>query len=250
MSGIRHEPFARTHSQHRARGETIDRHRHDTHQLVYVSSGLVTIRTERGSYLAAPDRAMWIPAGIWHEHRFYGDTLFHSVGFPVNDALVSADQPTVLTVGRLFREVVVAYAEEGLVPAVGDHLRLVLRDALRAAEIQPQPLPDAKDPRLAAACDTVLGDLANPYRLSVLASTSGASERTLSRLFRTEFGTTYPQWRTRARVFRAMIDLAEGVSVTQTATQCGWATTSAFIATFTQVMGQTPGSYRSATMRA
>ena len=55
---------------------------------------------------------------------------------------------------------------------------------------------------------------------------------------------TYPQWRTGVRVFHAMVLLAEGASVVETGRQCGWATTSAFIDTFSRTMGQTPGTYR------
>jgi AraC-like DNA-binding protein len=41
-----------------------------------------------------------------------------------------------------------------------------------------------------------------------------------------------------------MVLLAEGVTVTETAHRCGWATASAFIDTFTRTMGQTPGAYQ------
>jgi AraC-like DNA-binding protein len=54
---------------------------------------------------------------------------------------------------------------------------------------------------------------------------------------------TYPQWRTQTRVLHALIHLAEGASVTETARRCGFATASAFIDTFTRTMGQTPGQY-------
>lgn len=76
------------------------------------------------------------------------------------------------------------------------------------------------------------------------------SERTLSRLFRGEFGMTYPQWRSRARIFAAMIMLADGASVTDTGHACGWATTSAFVHAFAATMGTTPGAHRSATRSA
>jgi AraC-like DNA-binding protein len=99
---------------------------------------------------------------------------------------------------------------------------------------------------LADACQVVVSDLRQPRTVTWLARHVGTSERTLTRLFRTEFGMTYPQWRTGTRVFHAMIKLAEGATVTQTAHRCGWATTSAFIDTFTRTMGQTPGAYRSA----
>ncbi|MFJ2562651.1 helix-turn-helix domain-containing protein [Streptomyces sp. NPDC094154] len=55
---------------------------------------------------------------------------------------------------------------------------------------------------------------------------------------------TYPQWRTRTRLFNAMVLLAEGATVTDTAHACGWASTSAFVGIFTQAMGTTPGAYR------
>ncbi len=63
----------------------------------------------------------------------------------------------------------------------------------------------------------------------------GTSERTLARLFRTELGVTYPQWRALVRVLHAMALLSAGSSVTQTSHRCGWATPSAFIDTFTRI---------------
>lgn len=67
-----------------------------------------------------------------------------------------------------------------------------------------------------------------------------ASERTLSRLYRDGLGMTFPQWRTSVRIFTAMVMLAEGATVTDTAHACGWATTSAFVHTFAHAVGITP----------
>ncbi len=47
-----------------------------------------------------------------------------------------------------------------------------------------------------------------------------------------------------------MIELADGATVTETAHACGWATTSAFVDTFTRTMGQIPGAYRSGSARS
>ncbi|MFC7659353.1 helix-turn-helix domain-containing protein [Pseudonocardia benzenivorans] len=116
----------------------------------------------------------------------------------------------------------------------------MLGDRLRRASVQPLRLPTARDPRLADACRIVEDDLRTPRSLAELARAVGAGERTLTRLYRTEFGMTYPQWRTRVRVFHAMIRLAEGATVTETAHLCGWATTSAFVDTFARTMGHTP----------
>jgi AraC-like DNA-binding protein len=243
VSEIRHTTFAPTASSLRAAGDRIDRHRHDEHQLVYVSTGVIAVSTAAGRWVASAERAVWLPAGTWHEHRFYGASAFHSVGFGVDSAPLADRDPTVIAVSPLLRELLVACTDETLPPGEVRRTRAVLRDQLRRARQEPIMLPAATDPRLAAACDRVAADLGVVRPLAALAAEVGAGERTLSRLFREEFGMTYPQWRTRLRVFEAMILLAGGTPVTETAHRCGWATTSAFIDTFRRMMGRTPGSY-------
>jgi AraC-like DNA-binding protein len=243
MSDIRHQPEVPTQALAYAAGDVIGRHRHDEHQLIYVSAGVIAITTEHGSWVAAPDRAVWIPAGIWHEHRFYGHTSFHSVGFISSAAPLPIGAPTVVAAGGLIRELMIACTEPGLRPAEERRIRAVLVDRLGRVEVQPLSLPRAQDPRLARACQLVADDLSQPRPISWLARAAGTSDRTLTRLFRTEFGMTYPQWRTQTRVLHALIHLAEGAPVTGTARRCGFATASAFIDTFTRTMGQTPGQY-------
>lgn len=224
----------------------IDRHRHDGHQLVYVSTGVLAIQTEHGSWVASHERAVWVPAGLWHQHRFYESSRFHTIGFPVGKVPVLGDSPAVIAVNGLLRELIIACTDTGLTDAEARRIRAVLRDRLHRATEAPLTLPTPRDPRLVDACHLVERDMSDSRTLSWLAQAVNVSERTLTRLFRAEFGTTYPQWRTSVRIFHAMIHLAQGASVTETARKCGWATTSAFIDTFARTMGQTPGHYRSA----
>ncbi|MER5944897.1 helix-turn-helix transcriptional regulator [Streptomyces sp. NPDC001904] len=246
MSQIRHTAVAPTSTQSRGGGDTIDRHRHDDHQLIYVSAGVLAITTEHGSWIAGDDRAVWIPANTWHEHRFYGQSRFHTVGFPARDRppLPYTERPTVIAVDALVRELLIVRSGAALPPAEIRHIDAVLRDRLRRVTAEPVALPAARDRRLADACALVEGDLRTPRTLARLAAHVHTGERTLSRLFREEFGMTYPQWRTRARLFTAMVMLAEGAGVTDTAHACGWATASAFVHTFAQAVGSTPGAYR------
>ena len=208
---------------------------------------MLAVSTERGAWVASADRAVWIPAEVWHEHRAYGDTHVHTFAFPTADPPLPPGEPTVIAVRPLVRELLVACTEPDLPAAESSRIRAVLHDRLRRASVQPLTLPSGRDPRLAGACDLVTSDLSTPRTTAWLARRAGTSERTLARLFRTEFGMTYPQWRTNTRVFHAMVQLAEGATVTQTAHRCGWATTSAFVDTFTRTMGQTPGAYRAGT---
>ena len=78
---------------------------------------------------------------------------------------------------------------------------------------------------------------------------TGSSERTLSRLFSSELSMSFHQWRTLLRVQRALIELCTGASVTATAMRLGWANPTSFIEAFTDLVGQTPGRYRSMTAR-
>ncbi len=245
MSLIRHLPVAPTQTAFHAGGDVIEPHCHDDHQLIYVSAGVLAITTGHGSWVASSDRALWVPAGTWHQHRFHGHSEFHTIGFPVaGPSLLPTGSPTVIAVDALLRELLIALTGDALGPAEGRRVRAVIRDRLHRAAVQPVTLPAPRDPRLADACRVTEADLRQPRTLAWLARRVSTSERTLSRLFRAEFGMTYPQWRTRARIFAAMIMLADGATVTDTAHACGWATASAFVHTFAQAMGSTPGTHR------
>ncbi|GHA08946.1 putative transcriptional regulator, AraC family protein [Streptomyces tauricus] len=236
------EPRDSTHA-HLA-GEVIGRHQHGYHQLLYVSAGVLAVQTGEASWVASSARAMWIPAGTWHQHRVHGHSSVHTLGFPLHDVLLDSGTPVVVAVDALVRELIIACSEPSLPLPEANRLRAVLRDRLRRALIEPLTLPVPGNPLLRQACALVADDLQHPRTAVWLAKRIGVSERTLARLFRTELGMTYPQWRTNVRVFHAMVLLAEGANVSETGRRCGWATTSAFIDTFNRTMGQTPGAYR------
>jgi len=246
MSENSHRPVAPTQVELHPAGDVIDRHRHDDHQMIYVSSGVLAVRTEHGTWIASPDRAAWIPAGTWHEHHVYGASSVHVIGFPVHDAPLADTAPTVIAADGLLRELLVACTDADLTAEEADRIRAVLKDRLPRARVQPLVVPTPRDPRLIQACELVIDDLTQARSLPWLARNAGVSNRTLTRLFRTEFGMTYPQWRTNLRVLHAMVQLAEGATVTEAAHRCGWATSSAFIDSFARTMGQTPGAYRAA----
>ncbi len=76
-----------------------------------------------------------------------------------------------------------------------------------------------------------------------LGAATGVGERTLSRLFRREFGTTFPQWRTQSRLHHALRLLAEDTPVTTVAHRRGWSSAGAFIDVFRRSFGHTPGTH-------
>jgi AraC-like DNA-binding protein len=244
MPDTRHTPKAPTHARSLAAGEHIDAHRHDDHQIVYAGSGVLAVTTDAGTWFAPGNRAIWVPAGAVHAHRAGGHIDLHLVGLPADDNPLGLDAPTVLAVGPLLRELIVAYTRAPDDDSPERHrLLAVLRDQLRASPQQPLHLPTATDPRLAAVCAVLHADPADPRTLAALGTATGASERTLSRLFRSEFGMTFPQWRTQSRLYHALRMLADGAPVTTVAHRCGWSSTSAFIEVFRRSFGHTPGTH-------
>jgi transcriptional regulator GlxA family with amidase domain len=121
----------------------------------------------------------------------------------------------------------------------------VIVDELADAAEMSLHLPEPRDDRLRAATDLLHEDPARTTTLAELGRMVGAGERTLSRLFHTELSMSFHRWRTILRIHHALAHLTDGMSVTETAVACGWSNPSSFIDAFTEVVGQTPGSYQS-----
>lgn len=235
----------RRHLEHR---ERIDWHDHAEHQLVYPSSGVLHVRTDRGAWVVPPRRAVWLPAGIPHSHRAHGRTQMLTLAFPADVNPLTVIEPTVVAVGQLLREAIIALARDR---ALGpddraDLHRVVLRRLTPTPALQ-HHLPAPADPRLRDVAAILTDDPANGRSLAELGRAAGASERTLSRLFRRDTGMTFPQWRAQLRLQQATLLLASGATVTAAATASGYGNTSAFIAAFRDAFGLTPAAYRQQT---
>jgi AraC-like DNA-binding protein len=224
------------HLRHR---ERIDWHDHTEQQLVYPSSGLLIVSTSGGSWVVPPQRAVWLPAAVAHAHQAYGATQVRTVAFGVDVNPLGLTQPTVLSVSRLLRELIIAITDDPARPL--DEQRDLKRVALH--QLKPAPalqfhLPQPGDERLRDVTAILAEDPGSDRTLGELGRAVGAGERTLSRLFRAETGMTFPQWRAQLRLHHSLTLLASGLSVTATAVACGYSTPSAFTAAFHATFGR------------
>ena len=243
----RHELTGPTYAElgHR---DTVEWHYHDVQQLVYPSSGVLAISAAGGTWIVPPQRAVWIPAGVPHAHRAHGPTQMRTLAF---SAAAGADprlpaEPAVLAVSPLLREVIVALTSDDLPPYSArqrENMERVALDQLRRVGQLPVRLPALGDDRLRAVAAYLRANPADERTLAELGLAVGASERTLSRLFRQQAGMSFPQWRTQFRLQHALVLLADGTPVTTTALACGWSNPSAFIDTFRRAFGATPGKF-------
>jgi AraC-like DNA-binding protein len=232
-----------------AHGEGVEAHRHRQGQLIYASAGVLVITAAGGTWVAPTNRIAWTPPGIEHYHRAYGETEMRllQVSGEVGDLL--PPRPTVFAVTPLLREALLALTDDRQLPlARRARLRDVVVDELidlaEQSLVCTLYLPEPTDDRLRAATDRLHADPAAPATLADLGRAVGASERTLSRLFHTELGMGFHQWRTLLRIQRALIHLTQGRPVTDIAIALGWANPTSFIEAFTAIVGQTPGRYQ------
>jgi len=221
-------------------------HRHARAQLVYAAEGVVSVESGQGTWVAPPQRAVWIPAGLEHATVLNGRVRFRTLYIAPEAAPDLPAACTVVTVSPLLRELILrAVALPTLYDESGPDGRLmaVILDEIRALPATPLHLPAARDPRLARVTEALGAEPGDSRTIDEWARLAGASGRTLSRLFLKDTGLGFRQWRQQARLLRALIWLAEGRAVTTVALDLGYDSPSAFIATFKRSLGTTPARY-------
>ncbi len=224
-------------------GGTSSAHSHPRGHLVYAARGVLSVHTERGTSIVPANRVAWVPAGFSHYHRTHGETDMRIEFLPASLARRVPAHPAVFLASGLARELLLRLANPGAHDRA--RLRRVLVDELREAREQPLQLPEPRDDRLQAVAQVLYENPSDNSSLAELGRATGASARTLSRLFHNELGMTFYEWRTQLRISHALVLLAGDHDVTAVARACGWANPSAFIAAFTTIVGTTPGRHRS-----
>ncbi len=248
MAATEPVPMLRTLGLRLPPGHRIEGHRHGWPQLVHATEGGLSIETETGSWIVPPGHAVWIPVDFEHGARTTGRVCMRSLYVrPVDAGGLPADC-RVLHVAPLLRELILEAVRIGLLDArVPEHARLaaVVIDRIARAPEAPLRVDLPTDPRARRVADEARRDLAIVRSLSELASGSGASPRTIERLFVRETGRTFGRWMQQVRALHALERLAAGDSVTEAGLAVGYESTSAFIAAFKRVLGTTPGRFGS-----
>ncbi|MEL6543230.1 MAG: helix-turn-helix domain-containing protein [Myxococcota bacterium] len=215
-------------------------------QFTFATHGAMQVEALQRTWVVMPHQALWIPPGVSHQIRMSGEvhvrTLFFAKHFTrqrVSDSVVPME------VSPLLRELVLHITSVGPLhrnrPA---HRRLaqVTLEQLEVSPGRPLQLPMPKDPRARRATQLLMAP-GTDRSLATVAKLSGASPRTLERLFRKETSLGFGRWRAKATAFCALQDLASGASTSEVAFRCGYSSASAFIAAFKRELGLPPQAY-------
>jgi AraC-like DNA-binding protein len=227
-------------------GYVIPGHRHDWHQLIYATEGVMSVGTEQGTWIIPPHRAVWVSAGTEHSIEMCGSVLVQTIYLA---PALSRSLPRgcfAVNVSPLLRELIVHTVKLGMLDRtlpVQTRLIGVLLDQIEALPVMPLALPMPRDRRALRVAAWLEEHHDAPGLLKQLGKTAGCSKRTIERLFLTETGLTFGRWRQQLRLLHALRMLASGKAVTAVALEVGYDSPSAFIAMFRRTLGTTPSRY-------
>lgn len=233
----------------------VDPHSHPWAQVAMSATGVIRLQAGHSTYLVPPTRALWIPPGVEHVVTVLEDAEIRTLYVHPSARFLgpAADTPfqrwtacRVLEVSPLLRELV-AHLDTEPGSAAPDERQaclgaLVLDELQRAAPVKlGVELP--QDKRLRQLCEVVIE---SPTRWQTLADWSrevGASERTIARLFRSELGTSFVQWRHQVLLAHAVALAARRLPMAHIAAELGYASASAFTAMVRRTLGAPPTQF-------
>lgn len=222
-------------------GEAFEPHAHDEHQLAWASAGVLMVEVGGRCWVLPPNLALWIPGGARHTTIAMRETVLQGIYIDPR-ARIGWSEPTVVAVTPLVRHLI-----EHLAGELGEEARIraeaVLVDVLRPVGTSTLELPMPLESRAREVAQALVADPGDRRSMDEVARQAGASPRTLLRLFLSETGMTFSQWRTHARLQASVALLSDGHTVARVADRVGYATPSAFVAAFRRVTGHTPAAY-------
>ncbi|HEV3356653.1 MAG TPA: helix-turn-helix transcriptional regulator [Pseudonocardiaceae bacterium] len=225
------------------RGRWFDWHQHPEHQLAWAATGVALVRIGERTWVLPPGRALWIPAGVVHTTGASVAMNLRSLYLDPGRCPLNWALPTVIAVPALLRELIVHLGDPALPAPARLRAESVLFDLLAPVPTTALEVPDPKDTRLRPITAALRADPTDERTLAGWGQLVGASARNLARLFVTETGMTFGQWRTQLRLQAALPLLADGMAVGRVAGRVGYATPSAFVAAFRRAVGVPPAAY-------
>jgi AraC-like DNA-binding protein len=228
-------------------GRRIDGHAHPWGQLIYCAEGVLRVITPEAVWLAPPARAVWAAPHAVHEIETPGRAAMRTLYIDPRWTAHLPDRCVAIDVEPLLRELVLHVVARSRLNALDPQdARLigVVVDRIAAAQPLALSLPNPRDRRARAAAERLRAEPSAAFDLEALAAASGASARTLQRLFKAETGLRLTEWRQKLRLLEAASLLSAGASVTEAGFAAGYASTSAFVNAFRRRLGCTPLRYR------
>ncbi|QNP47265.1 AraC family transcriptional regulator [Diaphorobacter aerolatus] len=233
-------------------------HSHDWAQVALSAYGVLRLDVPTGTYIVPPHRAVWVPPGVEHAVTMVEDADLRTLYLyqPAGQCGPSVarheravwQQCRVLEASDLLRALareMPTEPDDGPPPDAETlrrerHLSALILDELRRANPVKLGVDLPHDKRLRTLCEAVIADPTLHGTLADWARNTGASPRTVARLFRDELGSTFTQWRQQVVLAKALSLAATRMPMARIATELGYSP-SAFSAMVRKSVGESPG---------
>lgn len=214
----------------------------ERHCLLWAASGSLLLEAAGEAWRVPTALGLWVPSGIEHRVSSLGNR-FVSVHCTPAASPIRWTTVTAVSMTGFLREAILRLSTATLPAAERRRTEAVFYDAVHPIGVDALNIPVPGDPRLIVVTQGLLRDPASSTTLVEWGRLSGASAKTLARLFKAEMGMSFSQWRTLARLQAALSHLGGGATVAATAREVGYSTPSAFIHAFRGATGTTPGRF-------
>ena len=235
-------------------------HTHAWAQLAISTGGVIRVSLPNATYIVPPHRAVWVPAGVQHAVTLVETARLYTLYFLpeaygggaqaqwMNDA--AWQECRVMEASPLLRALVVEMdvGSDLVTPLPADvqererHLSALVCDEIRRAPVIHLGVRLPQDKRLKNLCEAVLEDPTRHETLEQWVQDTGASLRTVARLFRSELGCTFTQWRQQVVLSQAVALAAGKLPIAQIAAELGY-TPSAFSALVRRTVGMSAAAF-------
>lgn len=242
------QPQIRTFSARFSPGHVIAAHAHSWSQLLFASEGVMAVESESSCWIVPTNRGIWVPADTEHSIKMYGRVFLQTVYLQTSPKAQIELGCAAYEISSLLRELILFVCKKGIIHGDTDeHRNLIDFLTFQIKRLRPFPLmiPMPQDARARRLAMRLIENPGAEESLAELCVGFGASLRTMQRIFSEELSMPLSRWRNQVKMVHAIQLLASDKSITQIAPELGFESTSAFIYSFRQYFGISPGQYRS-----
>jgi AraC-like DNA-binding protein len=225
------------------RGFEVPEHAHGSDQVIYAIRGIMHISAEQRFWIVPPQFALWVPALIPHRIRIPKSASMRTLY--IRRRLVSRAFRgcRIIHANPFFRELILRSVADGCLYANNSAhraLKTLIVSELCTSPGIPMCIPFPKDERALQVAQTLIEQMAERPALTRICADTGASVRTVERIFQRELGMTVEVWRRQMRLIKSIELLAGNSSIKEAAFGVGYGQPSAFVESFRRTFGMTP----------
>jgi AraC-like DNA-binding protein len=227
-------------------GTVVGWHAHEFAQVLNPEHGAVALFVRDWLSIVPRSHAAYIPAGLMHTVVANTNASLRTICIQTDNAALDGLDPSKPIIRKVVSDLIDAQ-DLGLQDRLVRTFSRTRADSTDDAEVKLNQflagVPVPRDRRARPIAFRLVSALHDQRTLKQWGEALGASERTLTRIFRDETGMSFRSWRLRLQVAATIALLLCGRSVKSASNAAGYANPSAFVSAFHAATGQSPLEY-------